>query len=133
MEHCAPHTRGVHKAMCLEREVAGRENLYQLLELLPGGFHMLWSKAHYHLLLRAYLHDSKKKLPPTACQAQLGVPSVVCSLRGMQFPGIMYTCNRVLCQVLEPIAFLVHPVLTAFAEDAVAAHSSATDSTWELA
>ena len=27
----------------------------------------------------------------------------------------------------------MHPVLTAFAEDAVAAHSSATDSTWELA
>ena len=27
----------------------------------------------------------------------------------------------------------MHPVLTAFAEDAVAAHSSATDSPWELA
>ena len=25
MEHCTPHTRAVHAAMCLEREVAGRE------------------------------------------------------------------------------------------------------------
>ena len=26
MEHCAPHTRAIHAVMCLEREVAGREN-----------------------------------------------------------------------------------------------------------
>ena len=26
MEHCARHTRAVHAATCLEREVAGREN-----------------------------------------------------------------------------------------------------------
>ena len=30
----------VHTAMCPERKVAGRENWFQLLELLPGGFHM---------------------------------------------------------------------------------------------
>ena len=40
---------------------------------------------------------------------------------------------RVLCQVLVPNAFLVHPVLAAVAEDAVAAQSSATDSAWKLA
>ena len=34
--------------------------------------------------------------------------------------------NKVLCQALEPTVFLVHSVLTAFAEDAVVAHSSAT-------
>ena len=39
MEHCAPHTRAVHTATCLERKVAGSENWFQLLELLPGGFH----------------------------------------------------------------------------------------------
>ena len=39
MEHCAPHSRAVHTATCLERKVAGRENWFQLLELLPGGFH----------------------------------------------------------------------------------------------
>ena len=39
MEHCIPHTRAVHTAMCLEREVAGRENWYQLLEFFLGGFH----------------------------------------------------------------------------------------------
>ena len=26
MEHCAPHTRAVHMATCLERKVEGREN-----------------------------------------------------------------------------------------------------------
>ena len=30
----------VHTATCLERKVAGRENWFQLFELLPGGFHM---------------------------------------------------------------------------------------------
>ena len=28
-----------HMATCLERKVAGRENWFQLLELLPGGFY----------------------------------------------------------------------------------------------
>ena len=37
MEHCAQHIRAVHMATCLERKVAGSENWYQLLELLPGG------------------------------------------------------------------------------------------------
>ena len=40
---------------------------------------------------------------------------------------------RVLCQALEPTAFLVHPVLAAIAEVAVAAHSSVTDGTGKLA
>ena len=39
---------------------------------------------------------------------------------------------RVLCQALDPTAFLVHPVLAAVA-DVVAAHSSATDDPWKLA
>ena len=40
MEHCPPHTCAVHTATsCLERKMAGRENWFQLLELLPGGFH----------------------------------------------------------------------------------------------
>ena len=40
---------------------------------------------------------------------------------------------RVFFQVLEPTAFLVHPVLATILEDAVAAHSSATDGAWKLA
>jgi len=36
----------------------------------------------------------------------------------------------VLCQVFQPAAFLVHPLLAAFAEDAVSSYSSAADSTW---
>ena len=31
--------QAVHMATCLERKVAGRKNWFQLLELLPGGFH----------------------------------------------------------------------------------------------
>ena len=40
---------------------------------------------------------------------------------------------RVFFHVLEPTAFLVHPVHAAIAEDAVATHSSATDCAWKLA
>ena len=36
---------------------------------------------------------------------------------------------RVLCQALDPTAFLVHPVLAAIAKDSIPHHSSATDST----
>ena len=56
--------------------------------------HMLYSKAHNHQLLRACLPGSKRKLPPPACQTELELPSVVCRLRGMQFPGSVYTCNQ---------------------------------------
>ena len=63
MEHCAPHTRAVHTAACLEREVAGRKNWKQLLELLPSGFsHVLWLKVYSHRLLRACLLGSKRSL-----------------------------------------------------------------------
>ena len=40
------------------------------------------------------LLGSKRKLPPPACQAQLGLPSKVYHLRGLQFPGTVYTCNQ---------------------------------------
>ena len=95
MEHCTPHTRAVHTATCLEREKAGRENWYQLLELLPRWFsHVFWSKTHNHWLLRSCLLGSKRKLPPPACQARLGLPSVVCRQWGVQFPGTVYTCDQ---------------------------------------
>ena len=83
---------------------------------------MLWLKVHSHQLLRVCLLDSKRKLPPPACQIRLRLPSVVCHPRGVQFPGTMYHTSviRVLCQVLEP-TFLVHPVLAAVAEDAARA------------
>ena len=35
----SPHTSAVHMATYLERKVAGREDWFQLLELLPGSFH----------------------------------------------------------------------------------------------
>ena len=36
---------------------------------------MLWLKAHSHLLLRACLLGSKRKLPPQACQVRPGLPA----------------------------------------------------------
>ena len=84
-------------------------------------FQAVFTRVHSHQLLRACLLGSKMKLPPPACQVRLGLPSVVCHPRGMQFPGTMYICNQGLCRALEPTAFHVHPVLAAIAEDAVAA------------
>ena len=43
--------------------------------------YVLWLKAHNHRLLRACFLGSKRELLPPACQAQLGLPSVVCHLR----------------------------------------------------
>ena len=56
-----------------------------------------------------------------------GLPSKGCAV-----PWRTYVV-RVFFQALEPTAFLVQPVLAAIAEDAVAAHSSATDGAWKLA
>ena len=47
-----------------------------------------------HQLLRACLLGSKRRLPPPLSQAGLGFLSVVCCLRGVLFPGTMYTCNQ---------------------------------------
>ena len=124
MELYTPHTRDIHAATCLERVVAGRENWQQLLELLPGGFHVC---CDWNFTASGCWEHVSYVAPPQACQVRLGRSSVVCRLRGVQFPGTMYFCNRVLCQALEPTAFLVHSVLTAFAENAVAAHSIVTD------
>ena len=55
---------------------------------------VLWLKAHNIWLLRACLLGSKRKLPPPICQARLGLVSVVCCLRGMLFPGTVYTFNQ---------------------------------------
>ena len=76
--------------------------------------HMLWLKVHSHRLLRACLLGSKRKLPPPAYQVRLGLPSVVCHPRGMQFHGTVYICNQ------GPLSST---------EDAVAAHSSASEDT----
>ena len=56
--------------------------------------HLLWLRVHSHLLLRACLLGSKRKLSPQACQVQPGLPSVVCHPRGLQFPGTVYICSQ---------------------------------------
>ena len=68
---------------------------------------MLWLKVHSHLLLRACLLSSKRKLPPQACQVRPGFPSVVCHPRGVQFPGTVYICSQGLFfKRLSPLHFL---------------------------
>ena len=56
--------------------------------------YMLQLKVHRHLLLRACLLGSKRKLPPPACQVRLGLPCVICLPRGVQFPGTVYICSQ---------------------------------------
>ena len=56
--------------------------------------HVLWLKVHSHLLLRACLLGSKRKLPPQACQVRPGLPSAVCHPRGVQVPGTVYICSQ---------------------------------------
>ena len=56
--------------------------------------HVLWLKVRSHLLLRACLLSSKRKLPPQACQVRPGLPSVVCHPRGVQFPSTLYICSQ---------------------------------------
>ena len=90
--------------------------------------HVLWLKAHNHWLLRACLPGSKRKLPPPVCQARLGLLSVVCRLRGVLFPGTVYTCNQ------GPLSSAwAHCTSYAPSAYSLTAHSSATNSTWELA
>ena len=115
MEHCAPHTRAVHmKGGWLESAPWTSSKQFS---------HVLWSQAHNHRLLRACLPGSKRKLPPPACQTQLELPSVVCRVRGVQFPGTVYICNQgplssawVRCISYSPSAY-----------------SLCTNSAWELA
>ena len=56
--------------------------------------HVLWLKIHSHLLLRACLLGSKRKLPPPACHVRPGLPSGVCPPRGVQFPCTVYICSQ---------------------------------------
>ena len=130
MEHWAPHTRAIYAATCLEREVAevrtGSSPLNFFQEVFTCGWKftgtVCWehvssvAKGSYHLQLVRSIFDFPLW---SAVQG-------ACS-----FLAPCTTVIRVLCQVLEPIAFLVHPVLQPL-QDAVAAHSSATDGAWKL-
>ena len=95
--------------------------------------HVLWLKVHSHLLLKACLLGSKRSYHLKLVRSDLDF---------LLWSAIQVACSslapcksvvRVFCEALEPIAFLVHSVLSAIAENAVAAHSSVTDGTWKLA
>ena len=73
-------------------KVAGRQNWYQLLELLPGSFH-------------TYIVVQSSQQPATEHVSQVAKGSYMYHLqlvradlnfplRGVQFPGIVYTCNQ---------------------------------------
>ena len=72
----------------VERTVSRSLNFYQEV------FTRVVVEIHSHLLLRACLLSSKRKLPPQACQVRPWLPSVVCHPRGVQFPGTMYICSQ---------------------------------------
>ena len=94
---------------------------------------VLWLEVHSHLLLRACLLVAKGSYYRQLVRSDLDF---------LLWSAIQGACTslapctsvvRVLCHSLEPTASLVHPVLAAIAEDAVAAHSSATGGAWKLA
>ena len=74
---------------------------------------------------------------PSTCRSKAVLTAPLeCSICPYQWSLLSFRMRsviRVLCQVLEPTALLVHPVLAAIAEDADADHSSGTDGTWKLA
>ena len=86
---------------------------------------MLLLKVHSHRLLKLCLLGSKRKLQPPACQVRLDFPLWSAVQGSCSSLAPCKSVIRVLCQVIEPTAFLVHSVLAAVAEDAVAVHSSA--------
>ena len=118
MEHCTPHTKAVHTAMFPEREVAGRELVAASCSSSRWFSYVLWLKVQSHRLQRAYLLDSKRCYHLQFVRSDFPLWSAVqgaCS-----FLAPCTSVIRVLCQVLEPTAFLVHLVLAPLAEDGVA-------------
>ena len=131
MEHCASHIRAVHVATCLEREVGKERTGSSSLNFFQAVFTHVVVESYSHQLLRACLLGSKS-YHLQLVRSNLDFP-LWSAIQGMcSFLALCTSVIRVLCQVLEPTAFLVHPVLAAIAEDAVAAHSSTTDVTWKL-
>ena len=56
---------------------------FSSLNFFQAVFTCVVVESSQHWLLRACLLGSKRKLPPPVCQAQLGLLSVVCRLRGV--------------------------------------------------
>ena len=106
MEHCTPYTRAVHTATCLERKVAERENWYQLIKLLPGGFHTCCGQKFTTTGCREHVSQVAKG----NYHFQLVRPDSNFPLWSAVLPCTPVI--RVLCQALEPTAFLMHPVQT---------------------
>ena len=91
---------------------------------------MLWLKVHSHLLLRTCLLGSKRRIQLIRSYLDFPLWSAIQGACSSLAPCT--SVIRVICQALEPTAFLVHSALAALAEDAVDAHSSATDGAWKL-
>ena len=131
--HCKGALRSTHKS-CTHGHVSWKRG-GRKRELVAAPWtsskwfsDMLWLEVHSHRLLRACFLGSKRKLRPPACQSDLGLPSVVCCPRGVQFPCTVYICIQgPLSSAWAHCFFFVHQVLAAIAEDAVAAHSRVTD------
>ena len=87
---------------------------------------MLWLKVHSRWLLRACLLGTcvaKGSYHLQLVRSDLDFPLWSAVQEACSSLALCTSIIRVLCQALEPTAFLVHPVLAAIAEDAVAARS----------
>ena len=90
-------------------------------------------KVHSHWLLRACLQVANGSYHLQLVRSDLDFLFWSAIQRACSYLAPCTSVIRVLCQAPEPTAFLVHPELAAIAEDAIAAHSSATDGTRKLA
>ena len=91
----ALRTQELHTRPCVLKESWHEERTVADLWTSSRQFsHVLWLEVHSHLLLRACLLGSKRKLPPQACQVWPGLPSVVYHPRGVQFPGTLYISSQ---------------------------------------
>ena len=89
MEHCTPHTRAVHTATCFLKERWREER--------TGSRSLNFFQAVFTRVVVESSQppaESKRKLPPQACQVRPGLPSVVCHSRGVQLPGNVYICSQ---------------------------------------
>ena len=77
---CSTHKSCTHGHVFWKRGGVKRELVADPWTSSGQFSHVLWLKVHSHLLLRACLLGSKRKLLPQACQVQPGLPSVACHL-----------------------------------------------------
>ena len=94
MEHCAPHTRAVHTATCLERKVAGRENCFSTLKFFQAVVTGVVVERSQPLAAKS-MSPRKQKEATTSSLSSPTWTSLCClPSKGVMFPFTTYTCNQ---------------------------------------